>query len=123
MLCLALAILSASYSYFTLGLEGLAWAALHAAIALLVGMALFAMGVLGGGDAKFYAAGALALQLDQALAMFAITAFSGFVLLLVMVFGRRFVLRSGYSASELRQMQLPYGVAIALGLAITLLRF
>lgn len=32
------------------------WHALHAAVALLVGMGLFAMRWIGGGDAKFYAA-------------------------------------------------------------------
>lgn len=122
-LCLLLAIVCAAYSYQILGLTGLGWATLHAVVSLLIGMALFAAGALGGGDAKFYAAGAFALQPDQALTMFAITAISGFFLLLVMVLGRRFVARSGYSVGELRQMQLPYGVAIALGLAITLMRF
>lgn len=123
MLCLVLALVCAAYSFATFGLEGLGWAALHSLIALLAGMGLFALGAFGGGDAKFYAAGAFALQLDQGLTMFVLTAFSGFVLLVVMVLGRMLVSRTGNSVAELRQMQLPYGVAIALGLAITLMRF
>ncbi len=122
-LCLLLAIVCAAYSFQTLGLSGLGWASVHAVVALLVGMGLFSLGAIGGGDAKFYSAGALSLQLNQALPMFTITAFAGFFLLLVMVLGRRFVSKSGYSAGELRQMQLPYGVAISIGLAITLMRF
>ncbi|MFN2098447.1 prepilin peptidase [Altererythrobacter sp. MF3-039] len=122
-LCALLALVCALYSFQVFGIVGLGWAALHSVIALVIGMGLFAIGAIGGGDAKFYAAGALALQLNQALAMFAVTAFSGLVVLIVMVLGRRFVARSGYAPAELRRMQLPYGVAIALGLAITLLRF
>ena len=86
-------------------------------------MGLFALGAIGGGDAKFYTAGALSLQMSQALPMLAATALSGFVLMIVMVIGRRFVSRANFSVSELRKMQLPYGVAIAAGLAITLIGY
>ena len=122
-LCAVLAAVCAAYSFQVLGLMGLGWAVLHAVIALLVGMGLFAVGAIGGGDAKFYAAGAFALQLDQALTMFAITAIAGFFLLVVMVIGRRLIAKSGFSAAEMRQIQLPYGVAISIGLAVTLVRF
>ncbi len=122
-LCLILAVVAGTYSFYVFGLPGLGWAALHAFIALLVGMGLFAAGAIGGGDAKFYAAGALSLQLGQGLTMMIVTFLAGFVLLVVMVVGRRFVARAGYSMAELRTMKLPYGVAIAIGLAITLIRF
>ena len=122
-LCLILAIVAAAYSFQQFGMPGLGWATLHALIALIAGMALFAMGAIGGGDAKFYAGGAFSLQLSQALPMLGITVLSGFVLLVVMVLGRRFLVRAGFSIAELRKMQLPYGVAIAIGLAIALLRY
>ncbi|WP_341712976.1 prepilin peptidase [Erythrobacter sp.] len=43
--------------------------AIHALIALLVGMLLFAVRMIGAGDAKFYAAAAFAIPLDRALPM------------------------------------------------------
>ena len=122
-LCLVLALVAAAYSFSMFGIQGLAWAGLHGLAALLMGMGLFALGAIGGGDAKFYTAGALSLQMSQALPMLAATALSGFVLMIVMVIGRRFVSRANFSVSELRKMQLPYGVAIAAGLAITLIGY
>ena len=121
LLCLCLALVAASYSYVAFGLPGLGWAALHGAIALVIGMGLFAIGAFGGGDAKFYAASAMSLQFAQAIPMITFTVLSGLVLLVVMIVARRFVARTGYSISELRKMELPYGVAIACGLVITLL--
>lgn len=38
------------------GTGALGWHGLHAAVALLIGMGLFVTGMVGGGDAKFYAA-------------------------------------------------------------------
>lgn len=122
-LCLCLAVVAAAYSLAHFGWTGLGWATLHAMIALMAGMGLFALGAIGGGDAKFYAGGAFSLQLAQALPMLAITVGSGLIVLLVMAAGRRFIARTGYSVAELRTMQLPYGVAIAVGLVITLLHY
>lgn len=123
LLCLALALVAVVFTYFSGGAELLGSSAVHALIALLVGMGLFALGALGGGDAKFYAASALSLPLTKALPMLVYTALSGFVLLVLMVLGRRFIARAGYSFAELRKIELPYGVAIASGLILVQLMY
>lgn len=93
---------------------GPAWShALHALIALAVGMALFAGGVIGGGDAKFYAALALWFPLGAGLRLLLLVSLAGLVLTLAMAAlawrsGRR--LRSGPGGQT-----VPYGVAIAAG--------
>lgn len=122
-LCLALAITSIGYTFGAFGLDGLGSAAIHAIIALLAGMALFAAGVFGGGDAKFYAAGAFAVPLGKALAMLLWTVLAGLVLLIVTVIVRRLIIKTSETLSQLRKVELPYGVAIASGLAITLLGY
>ena len=94
-------------------------ALLHAALALLVGMVLFRLGAVGGGDAKFYAAAALALPLGQALFLLGWTSAVGLALLLVMAIARLFRPASR-GTSLLRGWSVPYGVAIFGGLALTL---
>ncbi len=100
------------------GADVLAGAAAHAAIALIVGMILFRIGAIGGGDAKFYAAAALGVPLGQALPMLGWTSLAGFVLLVVMAISRRIagqpVLTRGETA-----WSVPYGVAIFCGYAAT----
>jgi len=123
LLCLALAAIAAAYAFSHGGVDLLGSSAIHAGLALAGGMGLFALGVLGGGDAKFYAASALSLPLAKALPMLVLTALSGLVLLVVMVLARRFFARAGYSFAELRKVELPYGVAIASGLGLTLLMY
>lgn len=118
-LCIVLALVAAGLAFVTGGASGLGSAALHGAIALVAGMGLFAGGLIGGGDAKFYAAGALSLPLAKALPTLGWTVTAGLVLLIVMVAGRKLFVKSGNSFAELRKMELPYGVAIAAGLGIT----
>lgn len=118
-LCLALGLASIGYALAFGGLDYLGSSALHASIALLVGMGLFAVGAMGGGDAKFYTGAAFSVALDKALEMFVITAFSGLVLLVVLIVYRRLIVRRNDSAEELRKAELPYGVAIASGLILT----
>jgi prepilin peptidase CpaA len=92
---------------------------LHAAIALGVGMLLFATGAIGGGDAKFYAAAALAIPASPIagpLAMLGWTSAAGLVLLIGMAIGRRMLGRPG---SFMKGWQVPYGVAIAAGFLLT----
>lgn len=120
-LCAVLAIAAIAFSWANLGFSGLASPAIHAAISLGVGVALFAMGVVGGGDAKFYAAGAFAVPLGKALTMLLWTVFGGLALLIVMAVWNLVSSRGKRSVAEMRKMQLPYGVAIAIGLAAALL--
>lgn len=98
----------------TLLLEAL----LHAAAALAVGMVLFRLDIIGGGDAKFYAAAACALPLSMALPFLGWTSLVGFLLLVGMLFGRAVFKRKSLS---LKGWSVPYGVAIAGGFALALL--
>jgi len=104
-----------------LSLESIAW---HLAIALailVVGFALFAFGLFGGGDAKLLAACALWVGLDQSLWFVAAVILFGGVLSVLVV-----LLRAGlgmwpdwlvHSAKGLfeRNKSIPYGIAIAAG--------
>jgi prepilin peptidase CpaA len=89
-------------------------ALLHAMIALIVGMALFKIKFIGGGDAKFYAAAACWFPLGQGLAFLGFTSIVGFFMALFFIFkGTR---HGGMTRSEkARQRNVPYGVAIAAG--------
>ena len=77
------------------------------AIVLVVGIGLFAIGWLGGGDAKLAAAAALAFRVGDLFAfVFAIVLLGGLVALLSMM-------RPG-TMKERRERRIPYGVPIAL---------
>lgn len=96
------------------GLTSLGWHSAHAGAALVVGMALFATGVIGGGDAKFYTGTAANFALQQGVALLLWVSVIGFIAILLWValkrlppFSRR--IRKGDFA------KFPYGVAIALG--------
>lgn len=103
------------------GLGGLGSHALHMLIGLAGGMALFALGGFGGGDAKFYAAAAAWFGLGQALTLLLSVALSGLVLLILWFSYRR------ARGIPLRPRKngpldgLPYGVAIAGGAIVTAL--
>jgi len=85
------------------GLPALGSQAAHAAIALIVGMVLFRFGVVGGGDAKFYAAVAAWFRLAQA------------TMLLVYFVLRRIQGKPIRQRSNKPGDSLPYGIAIAGG--------
>lgn len=93
------------------------WYLLHGAIALLVGMALFAFRWIGGGDAKFYAALAcwLPFGTDSVLLITSVC-MVGFLLLVVWFVARRLQgkkISMGRSGED--SAKLPFGIAIALG--------
>lgn len=97
------------------GVGGLGGHALHMVLALLGGMALFALGGFGGGDAKFYAGVAAWFGLGQAVQLLLCVALAGLSLLIVWFSYRR------ARKLPVRKTQggpfegLPYGVAIAGG--------
>lgn len=91
---------------------------IHAATALLVGMILFRLGMIGAGDAKFYAAAALGLPLARALPFLGWTSVAGLLLLLGMV-ALRLAGRDMGPRDAKGRVLLPYGVAIATGLWLT----
>lgn len=123
-LCAGLALSSVIGLAVTTGWASVPGGMLHAAIALAGGMALFGVGAIGGGDAKFYAAAALAVPASPVtgpLALLGWTSVAGLVLLVAMVIGRRGLKRSG-AGGALKGWSVPYGVAVAAGLWLTILR-
>jgi prepilin peptidase CpaA len=119
-LCLLLAAAALAYASVAGGENGLLWGLAHAALALPVGMGLFTLGMIGGGDAKFYSAAALAIPLPAGLYFLGWTSAAGLVLLFVIIVGNRLFGRKRKSAKEFRKMEMPYGVAIACGFAMTM---
>lgn len=117
-LCAVLAVASAGGLALTGSASAVPWALLHASIALIVGMALFRFRVIGGGDAKFYAAAACAIPLSNAPYFLGWTSAAGLVLLVVMAVGRRF-LPASRGTPIFRGWEVPYGVAIFAGFSLT----
>ncbi|WP_052223205.1 A24 family peptidase [Novosphingobium malaysiense] len=116
-LCLILAAFALGVAFTANDLSGGFGNVLHGILALIAGMGLFALGVIGGGDAKLYSAAALAIPLSEWYVLLGWTSLVGLVLLLVMMALRRSVAvrKEGKSA-----FSVPYGVAIAGGFVITI---
>ena len=93
---------------------------------LLVGMGLFALGWLGGGDVKLIAAAALWLGAGHVLTFLTYTALAGGVLAVLVLLFRRSELpaalqrRAWAVRLHAPETGLPYGVAIAAGALLTL---
>ena len=105
-------------------LAGIPWHEMGASIALaagvlVVGFSLFAMGWIGGGDAKLAAAAALWLGTAHVLAFLLYTALFGGVLTLAILALRRVALPAGWNMPEwIRRLHspqagVPYGAAMA----------
>ncbi|MFM5885206.1 MAG: prepilin peptidase [Novosphingobium sp.] len=123
-LCAVLLLAGLGFGYYTAGLGGLGWHAAHAGAALLIGMALFAVRWLGGGDGKFYAACAAWFPLQQALALAAMICLAGLVFVLAWTVGRRFQGKPTFTLRKGQATYLPFGLAIGLGtIATYALRF
>ncbi|HEX7750942.1 MAG TPA: prepilin peptidase [Novosphingobium sp.] len=117
-LCAATAIAGLGFAFLAGGWPALGAHAAHAALALVIGMGLFAVGAFGGGDAKFYAAVAAWFALGEAAVLLMAVALCGLVLLLVWFTYRRAagkpVRRTGGDPAD----SLPYGLAIGGGAMI-----
>ena len=110
-------------------LVGLSWAAtgIHVAVglgALLLGFGLFHARMMGGGDAKLFAAGALWFGLDGLATYILGIALAGGLLCLV-ILAYRAIPRPVASVAWLRALHdrangIPYGVAIAAGAIVAL---
>ena len=94
---------------------------LHFVIALVIGMALFALGWFGGGDAKLYAAIALWFPLSSAIYLFFGVVMAGLVLAIGHLAVRMFQ-SSETRARAMREGKIAYGVAIAAGAILSLPR-
>lgn len=96
------------------GWAALGWAAAHFGVALVIGMILTAMGWVGAGDAKFYAALAAWLPIQLGLRLLVSVALAGLVLLVFFMLRRRG--RIGRTSKHQSDFdKLPYGVAIGIG--------
>lgn len=89
------------------------WHAAHFAIALIIGMALFAMKWFGGGDAKLYAAVTLWFPLQKAPFLLFYVGLAGLGLAILFVLTRKFT--KGPDGKKRTDRRIPYGVAIAFG--------
>lgn len=95
---------------------------LHALLALAIGMVLFAAQMIGGGDAKFYAAVAAWVPLKFGLSLLAAVSLAGLVLLAIWFPVRRRVANLvGDVARKEEFKKVPYGVAISAGGVIAFL--
>lgn len=90
--------------------------------ALIAGMAMFALGWIGGGDAKLFAAAGLWLGWPAAVSFLSVTAVAGGALAVLLLLVRRSALQSLLSTGPAWLGRLattgenvPYGVAIAVG--------
>jgi prepilin peptidase CpaA len=95
------------------GFSALLWDnVLHFLAALVVGMGLFSMRWIGGGDAKLYAAAALWFNWVGAITLIFATTTAGLILAVTFVAARMLGLRKNVPKEDRR---IPYGVAIAAG--------
>ena len=118
-LCLAALAAGLGFSLVAGGWAAGGWALLHAVVALAIGAGMFALGGIGGGDAKFYAGMAAWFPLQAGLGLLVSVSLTGLILLVVWMAIRGRLLRARPNLpkdSEFRK--LPYGVAIAGGALI-----
>lgn len=91
----------------------------HSLLALIVGMVLFRFGLIGGGDAKFYAGAAAYFSLSQGLILLLSVSLAGLVLVIIWISLRRITGKKISRQGDDRG-KFPYGVAIALGVIAVL---
>ena len=114
-LCVLVSLCGVGITLVTAGASALPRHLLHAFIALTIGMGLFALRVIGGGDAKYYAANAIWFGMDSALRLLVSVSLAGLVVLIVWALWRRSLGERVFSRGDDDTRKLPYGVAIAIG--------
>jgi len=124
---LALIVAFAAFAFVAgLSLSIIGWHLLAAVIALAIGFALFALGHIGGGDAKLFAAVVLWLGLKDSLPYALVASVFGGVLALFLMLLRQwplpvFLARQGWIMKlHDKQGGIPYGVALAAGAFVLL---
>lgn len=106
-------------AYIALPLEQVLWHLGVGIIALLVGFTLFSFNLVGGGDAKLLASGALWMGAELALPFVAYTTIFGGLLSVLIIFYRRFVPAHSLALPpwairlHAHGTGIPYGIAIA----------
>lgn len=113
-LSLLLLLLGLAHGFALGGWSGMGWHGLHALVALLVGMPLFAMKWFGGGDVKFYAGAAAYFPIASGVQMLLWVSLIGVALMLGWIVLRRFINKRRSAATGSHAL-FPYGVAIMAG--------
>ncbi len=107
--------------YVGMPLEQVGWHVAAGVIVLFAGFGLFAMGFIGGGDAKLLAVAAMWLGMGQLIEFLLIMSVAGGVLAIVMKFWWWLRLElelrgfQRFKSKVKSSIDLPYGVAIAVG--------
>jgi len=128
---LSLALLGLFFPTFLLAglpLEAVTWHLIAGVLMLVLGFALFAFGLFGGGDAKLFAVCALWVGWDHMLWLLAAVVLVGGVLSILVILLRAglgfwpdWLVRSARGLFE-KNKAVPYGIAIAAGAIIVLPR-
>lgn len=108
-----LAVAGLSAGFLLVGVAHFSSSLVHAVLALVVGFVLFATGVIGSGDAKYYAAVATWFPLDDAVQLLGRISLAGFVLAVGWLVWIR--TRPAEALPQGDSAKLPFGLAIALG--------
>ena len=107
------------------GFDAPAWQhALHFAIALAVGMALFHFDIVGGGDAKLYASTALWFGFSDGLRLFVLTTVTGGAIVMLRMAYNLLKIAFGAASRDsasIFKRKIAYGIAIAAGGIATIL--
>lgn len=112
-LCLAAFVAGLAFTLASIGWLAAGSALLHAMLALVIGAVLFALGGVGGGDAKYYAGLAGWYPVSAGLTLLVSVALTGLVVLLAWLpFRRRIHL---HVPARSPRRKVPYGIAIAGG--------
>ena len=114
-LCLINAALGLTWMLYVAGWSGVGMAALHMLVALVIGMALTALGVVGAGDAKFYASMAAWLPPGRAIWLLVSVALAGLILLFAFMLWRHARRSNALPREKSDFAKLPYGLAIGAG--------
>jgi prepilin peptidase CpaA len=113
-LCLITAMLGLGLALAVGGFDAVWSPAAHGAIALAVCMALFAVGWIGGGDAKFYAACACWFPIASGLNLLGLVSLAGLAVV-ILWFGYRQATGARKREVEGQFGMVPYGVPVAIG--------
>lgn len=113
-LSLILLLYGLAHGFYLAEWSGLAWHGLHALLALIIGMPLFAMKWFGGGDVKFYTGAAAYFAIGDALDMLLWVSLLGAALMIGWIILRRLIGKPR-SAITGNHALFPYGVAIMAG--------
>ncbi len=120
LLCLITFIAGLGFGYAQHGLTWAELSAAHAAAALLIGMLLFQFRIVGGGDAKYYAAVSAWFSIKLFFYQIFLISLAGLIVVLVAFLIRKMIRNRELEADRKGAANnIPYGVAIAAGAVLT----